>query len=69
MARKPIAIDQFDQMEVDENNRLFWGGKGVVLEQRFTLGIVERWLAGFAASSTVVGALFPVATHFHWFGW
>ena len=69
MARRPISYDQMHLLEVDDKNQLYWGGKAVVLEQRLTLGIVERWVAGIAAVSTVVAAFFPMAIHFHWFGW
>ncbi|MEO7222679.1 MAG: hypothetical protein ABIY37_09420 [Devosia sp.] len=69
MVRKAITLDKINLLETDDHDQLYWKGKAVVMEQRFTLGIVERWLAGLAAFATVVSALFPIVVHFRWFGW
>ena len=68
MARQKITVGQMGLFEVDEHNQLFWNGAAVVIEQRFTLGTIERWIAGLAALATVVAAFWPIAIYFGWFG-
>lgn len=64
MSRHVITIDELDGFEIDEaDGRLYWKGKGVVLERKISL---EGWtlvLAVIGAASAAIAALWPIIVH------
>ncbi|MER8575332.1 hypothetical protein NKH19_25270 [Mesorhizobium sp. M1338] len=65
--RKPITIDQFDALEVDDiDGRLYWMGKGVVLERKLTLDWYQTFLATIAAFGALLAGIYPFGTAWGW---
>jgi hypothetical protein len=66
MAPRTISIDEMDGFEIDDDGRLYWRGKGVVLEQRITLKGFELVLASAAALGALLAGIHPFG---HGWGW
>ncbi|MEN3070125.1 hypothetical protein [Uliginosibacterium sediminicola] len=47
---RSINIDELDKIGVDENNKLYWDGRPIVVEERITL----QWWVNLSA---IAGAL------------
>lgn len=47
---RPVSLEQLDKLGVDEDNRLYWNGQPVILEEKLTL----QWWINVSA---VLGAL------------
>jgi hypothetical protein len=61
MSPRTISTDELDGFQIDENGRLYWRGKGVILEQKISL----RW---WELSALIVGALGALLAGVHPFG-
>ena len=59
-------MDELDGFELDDDGRLYWRGKGVVLEQKISLRPLELCLATLASVATAVAAGWPIGLHFGW---
>jgi hypothetical protein len=63
---RTISIDELDGFQIDDNGRLYWHGKGVVLEQRITLRGIELGLAFVAAIGAFLAGIHPFGASFGW---
>ncbi len=63
---RTISIDELDGFQIDDNGRLYWRGKGVVLEQRITLRGIELGLAVVAAIGALLSGIHPFGASFGW---
>jgi len=57
---RPVSLEQLDKLGIDENNKLHWNGKPVVIDEKVSL---QWWLnvaAVAAALATVVMAFIEV---------
>ncbi|MER9733028.1 hypothetical protein [Mesorhizobium sp. M0217] len=65
--RKPISGDQINLLEVDDvDGRLYWKGKGVVLERRLTLDWFQTFLATIAAVGALLAGIYPFGAALGW---
>lgn len=62
--RQPINWEQIAKLEVDENGRLYWNGKAVILEKRLRLEAYQIWLASLATIGTVLAGVHPFLISF-----
>jgi hypothetical protein len=61
-------MDEFDDLELDDDGRLYWRGKAVIFERRVGLEGPTFWVALAATFATVVSALWPILVRFGVFG-
>jgi hypothetical protein len=66
MSPRTIGIDELDGLQVDDDGRLYWRGKGVVLEQRITLKGFELALATIAATGAFLAGIHSFGSSFGW---
>jgi hypothetical protein len=65
MTRQSITFDQIASFEVDDSDgRLYWRGKGVVLERRVILRGFELFLASIAAIGALLAGVHPFGASF-----
>jgi hypothetical protein len=64
MARRNVGIDEFDHFETDDDGRLFWKGKAIILEQRLTLKGIELALVGLGAAGALLAGIHPFLKSF-----
>lgn len=57
---RTIAIDELNKLGVDDDNRLYWDGKPIVVEERLRLQWWVNASAVLGASSGVVLAVIEV---------
>lgn len=53
MGKRLVSLDDFDRMEIDEKNQLYWDGKPVITKEKIVL---DGWL-NFAAVGAAVGTI------------
>jgi hypothetical protein len=58
MVLRPLPVDGYEKFEIVDDDRLHCGGKAVVVEQWFTLGLWESLPLGAAARTEYVGTEF-----------
>lgn len=63
---RTISIDELDGFQIDDKGRLYWRGKGVVLEQRITLRGIELGLALVAAIGALLAGIHPFGASLGW---
>ena len=61
---RKISIDEMDQFQLDEHNRLYWQGSPVLLEQRLRLAPWVNVAVILGAVSTTVIAAIEVLRYF-----
>lgn len=62
MATRSIGIDELDGLEIDDDGKLYWRGKAVILERRLKLGGYQIFLASAATASAALSALHPLGS-------
>jgi hypothetical protein len=64
---RTISVGGLDFLGVHEKTgRLYWDGKEIVTANVFSLGTLERWLAGFAAAGTFGVFVVEIGRLFKW---
>ncbi|TIN06704.1 MAG: hypothetical protein E5Y14_27655 [Mesorhizobium sp.] len=66
MAPRTIGIEELDGFQIDGDGRLYWRGKGVLMERRITLRGFELLLASTAAVGAVLAGIHPFGVSFGW---
>lgn len=64
MTRRVLPLDEMDKFERDDDGRLYWAGRAVILERRIGLEGPTFWGAVAAATATVVQALWTILDRF-----
>ncbi|TPJ75820.1 hypothetical protein FJ422_30855 [Mesorhizobium sp. B2-6-3] len=66
MAPRTIGMDELNGFQIDDDGRLYWRGKSVLLERRITLRGFELLLATVAAIGAALSGLHPFGVTFGW---
>jgi hypothetical protein len=66
MAPRTISIDELDGLQIDDDGRLYWRGRSVLLERRITLRGFELFLASAAAFGALMAGIHPFGVSFGW---
>jgi hypothetical protein len=66
MAPRTISQNELDGFQLDDDGRLYWRGKGVLLERRITLRGFELVLATIAAFGAALAGVHPFGASFGW---
>lgn len=66
MALRPISIDAMDNFQLDDDDRLYWKEKAVILEKRVRLENYQIALASLATAGAVLSGVHPYG---HALGW
>lgn len=65
-SRHKLTFDDLNELEVDDEGRLYWKGESVILEKRLRLENYQIFLAILATTGTVMSGIHPFG---HSFGW
>lgn len=60
MTRRTILQAELDNFSIEDDGRLYWKDKAVILERRIGLEGPTFWIAFVAAAATVASALWPI---------
>lgn len=66
MGKRTITLEQLDGFQVDDDGRLYWQDKAVVLEQKLTLNTYERVIAFVAAIGALLAGVHPFGVTLGW---
>lgn len=66
MSLRGISIDELDGFQLDDDGRLYWRDKAVILEKRLKLETYQIVLATLATAGAVASGVHPFG---HSLGW
>ncbi|OBQ72384.1 hypothetical protein [Mesorhizobium loti] len=66
MAPRTIGQDELDGFQIDDDGRLYWRGKGVLLDHRVTLRGFELVLATIASIGALLAGIHPFGVTLGW---